>query len=316
MLKFESVFWASKDPSTLIKKLSALGFTMQASKRDSHCQSVYFGPESIEVFGAADSLVLGDTSSVSSFLGQGDGVYGIGLESRHIGEDYHRLKKNMKLGEPRAAKDENSGIPLWYGFSLPDISGLKAWVVTNSPKELQWQGQETLPLRHPNSCFGIEGIHFVSRNPKEAIHSVAKIVDRQDAGFQFNEFVKADGHRVQAGDRFMDAIHLNNDAVGEMTRGQERIYMVTLRVADLELAKSMAIKAGAKVIPCQTRDGFIISHEFTGGPAIRLVRHFWKRYLPEVSEFYPLGRRTDKFRPLGGANSTSLKKGFEDDWSF
>ena len=87
-------------------------------------------------------------------------------------------------------------------------------------------------------------------------------------------------------------------------------------MTDLELAQKICKKAGASVYPCQNRDGFIVSPTYAGGPAIRFIRAFWRRYLPLINENFPQGRRTDKFRPLGGANSTTLEEGFDDNWNY
>ncbi|MCC6277016.1 MAG: hypothetical protein IT289_03760 [Oligoflexia bacterium] len=317
MLRFESIFWASSNPTNLKSRLESLGFEFGPSRRDPLSEAVYFGPESLEILSSKEQKILGGEINPSQQPLNGDGILGLTLESDHIGEDYQRLKELSITGTPRSAQSSDLSVPLWYGFGLNQfVEGLSAWVVQNSPKELARLAQENLPNQHPNSCFGIEGIHLAHSSPQEAIKKVAKIIDRVDSGYTHHELVKTQGRRVQSGDRYIDAIALNHELISEITKNHAGIYMLTLRVVDLEKAKDMAVKAGAKITPCHNRDGFIVPSGFTGGPALRFVRHFWKRYLPTVPEYYPKGRRSDVFRPLGGAYSSSLTKGFEDDWSF
>jgi hypothetical protein len=94
------------------------------------------------------------------------------------------------------------------------------------------------------------------------------------------------------------------------------LAMMTIKVTDIELARAQAKAAGAQIINCHNRDGFIVPSEFTGGPALRFIRSFWKRYYPVINDFFPEGRRPDKFRPLGGANSTTLQDDFRDNWKY
>ncbi|MDZ4678703.1 MAG: hypothetical protein SGI74_14490 [Oligoflexia bacterium] len=319
MLQFESVFWGTKNSLQLIKKLKALGFSTLPSTRDPGAQSIYFGPESIEIFDSQQTLLtLGDQQQLNEHLKSGDAIIGLGLESDNIARDYHRLKTVYPLEKLRSAKDTQKNVPLWYGFTVPDTTlGLNTWVLMNSPQVLQQQASEMLPLKHPNTCFGIEGIHILIKDFESASAKWSQVLEKQNSGIQWAELGKTHGKRLQAGDRFLDLLEKTNDT--DLTRaanGREGVAMLTLKVADLEQAKALALASGASVINCNNRDGFIIPSEFTGGPALRIIRAFWKRYLPVLNDFFPQGRRPDKFRPLGGVNTTTLTDDFSDNWKY
>ena len=308
MLRFESIFWGTNNRDGLVQKLKSLGFDVKPSRRDPQSQSVFFGPEAMELVSINDKLV--------TLVDQGprEGVFAVGLESADIVSDYHRLQKlsDKAVGTPHGAKDATENIPLWFGFGLsPALTpGLLGWVVANSPAVLKRMSKETLPASHPNTCFGIEGIHLYCENPDTEGASWAKIAAKFSSGLQWSEGQKTQGRRLQTGDRFFDLLKLPGSGF------KPGVFMVTIRVTDLEFAKEICTKAGANVEPCRSRDGFIVPGSFTGGPALRFVRSAWKAYLPAVSENFPKGRRRDQFRPLGGADTSTLTTGFKDDWTY
>jgi hypothetical protein len=319
MLRFESVFWAANDRAQLSKRLETLGFEISASVRDSHTSAIYFGPEAIEIFSKNDTLsTLADQKGLKEFASQGEGIFGLGLESDDIADDYRKLSTVGQLDKPRLAKEADKGIPLWTGFSLPQTMTptLRAWVVMNSPQVLHQQAKDVLPVQHPNTCFGIEAVHMVSQAPESAAESWGKIMARQSAGLHWNELARTTGRRIQAGDQFLDFITVQpSTSLAQATHDREGVFMLTLRVTDLELAKNLMKAQGVKPLPCANRDGFIVSGEYTGGPALRFVRSYWKRYLPLINDTYPFGRRTDYWRPLGGAYSSTLEQGYVDDYN-
>jgi hypothetical protein len=322
MLRFESVFWATKNKSELIKKLSALGFSVGPSQRDPLTQCIYFGPETIEIFSQEDSLsTLNEVHGVEEFLSKGDGIFGIGLESNHITNDYRRIQKLAgTLGKPRQGKDiqgKTEAVPLWTGFTLPEklTPLVKAWAVMNSNDVLRKQGRDILPATHTNSAFGIEAIHLTAQKGNEAALAWGSLVQKHVSGLKWNELEKSEGHRLQVGERFFDVID-SKPSLAQSAHSREGVFMLTIKVRDLEGMTEMAKKAGATPLPCSNRDGFLVASEFTGGPTLRFVRSAWKKYMPVLTENYPYGRRTDHFRPLGGADSTTLIAGFEDNWKY
>jgi hypothetical protein len=321
MLQFESVFWVTKNKEALLKKFQTLGFNSGPSTRDPKSQAVYFGPEAIEIASSQDGLVtLSDQDALASFTQKGDGIFGIGLYSDDIVSDYRRARDLGKdIEKPRRATDSQKDIPIWTGFNLPSevTPSLRAWVVMNSKQVLEQQSRETLPVTHPNTCFGIEAVHMVCEDPEAYAISYGKLFQKQSARLQWNDLGKTQGKRFQTGFRFFDILMgVPGNPMMAATGNRDGVFMLTLRVADLEKAKEMAVAAGANVVPCNSRDGFIIPSEFTGGPSLRMVRTYWKRFLPVINDNYPYGRRTDEFRPLGGAYSSTLEDGFEDNWKY
>ncbi|CAM6005657.1 unnamed protein product [Sphagnum balticum] len=281
--------------------------------------AIPFGPEAIELFDGGESLsTLSDREGLDEFLAKGDGIFGIGLESDNIANDYKRLQTLAgKLEKPRKARDAAHDMPLWVGFSIPSLLTplLKAWVVMNSPAVLEEQAKEQLPMTHPNTCFGLESVHLIGPDPEAAGMQWGRLVEKHIAGLQWNELGKSSGKRLQSGERFFDILTSKPELL-QAAQGRQGVFMLTLKVTDLELARLTAQKAGATPIPCTSRDGFIVPASFTGGPALRFVRAYWKRYLPVINSNFPLGRRKDKFRPLGGANTSTLIDGFEDNWKY
>jgi len=185
---------------------------------------------------------------------------------------------------------------------------LASWVVMNSPSVLHEQTKSVLPLTHPNTCFGIEGIHVQAHDPEPIATAMGHLVERPSSGIQWKDLVNTEGKRIQAGERFFDAVK---------GQGREGVFMLTLKVTNIEELKVTCQKAGAKTTPCNNRDGFIVDGEFFGGgPAVRFVRNSWKRYFPTINDSFPSGRRTDLWRPLGGAYSTTLSDGFGDNWKY
>jgi hypothetical protein len=304
MLRFESVFWASKDSENLKKRLSAIGFLVSPSRINPEKNNLFFGPESIELVSADEK----------------EGITGIGLATSDIAHDFERVKKmNSKVGKPERAKTTTSHVPDWFAFDLPSelTPNLNARAVMQSNQFLELQTRETLPALHSNTCFGIEAVHFLSVLPETLIKKWSDLLEKSVAKLQWSEMSSAAAWRLQTNERFFDVVTLEKDSkLSKASREQEGIFMITLKVTDLELAKEICKKAGAQVLNCQNRDGFIVPTEFTGGPALRFARAFWKSYLPEVTSNYPDGRRTDAFRPLGGANTSTLQTGFQDDWSY
>ena len=320
MLRFESVFWATQNKEQLAQKLAALGFKVQPSVRDPHSLAIYFGPETIEIFSKNEELTsLSDRSGLEGFMDHGEGIYGIGLESDNIADDYRRMMKKGQLEKPRRAKDAKDNIPLWTGFSIPSALTplVRAWVVMNSPTALQAQAKDMCPHTHANTCFGLESIQLVSGNPEEDCAKWGELVERQSAGLQWNEMAKTSGRRLQSGERFFDVLkNVPSSPIAQAAGGRNGVFMLTLKVTDLEMAKAKCEAAGMKTTRCTSRDGFVVPSEYTGGPALRFVRAYWKRYLPVINATYPFGRRTDQFRPLGGAYSTTLEEGFADNWKY
>ncbi len=307
MLDLESVYWASEDKEKLIKTFSGLGFQVTSSMRANYCQSIFFGPESIEIFSNKEKPELaGEKKQVDS------GVVAIGFESDHIASDYRRIKNLANdIQKPYRGKGGSDNIPLWTGFNLPSnvAPAISGSVVMNSPQCFEKLAKEQLPVAHGNTCFGIEGVHLFCADPQDAANQWARVLSRNPAGLKWNELAKTSGKRFQVGHHFFDVLATKSGS-------QDGVFMLTLKVADLEKAKSMSLAAGAEVLPCENRDGFIISPNFTGGIALRMVRTYWKRYLPPITKNFPYGRRTDHFRPLGGANSTTLNEGFDDNWKY
>lgn len=320
MLRFESVFWATRNSIELQKKFTQLGFNVQTSIRDPHTKAVYFGPEAIEIFSGDQELAtLKTLGEVDSFLDQGDGIYGIGLESDNIVSDYKRLALNHTLEKPRKAIDTESKNSVWAGFSLPREATefANAWIFMNAPQVLKGQAQQILPLKHPNTCFGVESIHIAVQDPDNASKKWAQILSKNPAGLNWNELAKTSGKRFQLGERFFDLLKpVPNSALSQAANNRDGVFMLTLKVVDLVAMKDYCLAAGLTVTPCQTRDGFVVPSSFLGGPALRFVRAFWKRYVPTINDFYPYGRRPDSFRPLGGANSTTLSDDFSDNWKY
>jgi len=303
-----------------VKKLESLGLSVTTSVRDgAHAKSVDFGSEAIEIFSENEKLnTLDHVDDLATFLKEGEGIYGVALESDHIAQDYKRLTESkVPLQKPRVAKDQNQDIPLWTGFTLPVSTTplTHGWVVMNSPGVLNAQAKQILPLAHPNTCFGIEAIHLISPDPQVVATQWGALVEKPVSGVQWNDIDVTSGKRIQIGDRFLDCLK-ETQGLLKISHGRRGPFMLTLKVVDLELARGLAQKAGANPKPCTSRDGFYIDSSFTGGCALRFVRTFWKRYLPMVSSNYPLGRRVDKFRPLGGANTSTLTDGFEDNWKY
>jgi hypothetical protein len=311
MLRFESVFWASKNTSELTKRLESLGLNCTPSSREPNVKAVDFGSEAIEIFPENEKLATLEKH-------EGVGVIGAGLESDHISDDYKRLKSlNIALEKPRRAKDTDSDLPLWTGFSLPPSATplTNAWIVMNSPTVLAVQSKSTLPLTHPNTCFGIEGLHLITSDPIAAATKWGSLMEKPVSGIQWNEISQTSGKRIQIGERFLDFLTETPALLDEASKHQGA-FMLTLKVVDLELARALAQKAGANPKPCTSRDGFYIESNFTGSCALRFVRAYWKKYIPAINSNYPFGRRVDKFRPLGGADSSTLQDGFEDNWKY
>jgi hypothetical protein len=305
MLRFESVTWATQNSKSLKSKLESLGFLVNSSRREDLSENIFFGPDAIEIVPENDAAR--------------EGVITIGLETDHIAQDYEKIKKRCPdVEKPRRSNNSIEGTPNWYGFNVPEslTSDASAWAVMNSNNVLKSQTNEILPLKHPNSSFGIEALHLVSKNSLESMKKWSQIFEKPFSHLKWNEIVKTDALRLQTNERFFDVLNLDEKSLLSAGSGfRTGVFMLTIKVSDLELAKGICSAAGAKITECHNRDGFIVPHEFTGGPALRFVRTFWKRYLPKISENFPEGRRADKFRPLGGAHTSTLRSGFTDDWS-
>lgn len=315
MLRFESVFWASQNKKGVAEKLKVLGFNVEPSAREPHALSVDFGPESLELSSPDEKLVTLHTDS-----GLPEGIWGLGLESDDLAMDYKRLLAQHKnLEKLRRAKDTEKEEPLWFGFNVPPDAtpGLRAWVFMNSPFLVNQQALQILPHVHPNTCFGVESVALLVNNPEAFMSKWSEVTEKKAAGLHWNEMGKTTGCRIQAGNKFLDALQLSPKLpLSAATGGREGVAMLTLKVTDLEAAKHNCQSAGAKVSSCTSRDGFIVDSSFTGGPALRFVRSFWVRYLPPNNKNFPFNRREDQFRPLGGSYTSTLESGFEDNWKY
>lgn len=306
MLRFESVFWASKDPAKTADLLTKLGLSSAPSLRDDGAKTFYFGPDAIRVVGLDTKL------NTLTRPPKAEGIYGLALESDDIKEDYALLQDRFKgLDKPSQAVTAKDKTPVWSGVNLPHGStpGLATWAFANAPNRLENQAAVKLPKTHPNTCFGIESIQLLSNTPDTVIEGWQKALNIQPSGLKWNEVFESHGFRFQAGDRFLDII-------APSLGFEEGVFMLSLRVVDLEYAKDIAQKAGAETQSCRSRDGFIVPSSFTGGPALRFLRSYWKPYHPPVVSNYPNGRRTDEFRPLGGAHSTTLVEDFTPNWNW
>lgn len=285
MLRLGSLVWSAQDVQQLTSKFEKLGFDISSSPRHPENQCVYFGPDAIELENQGK-----------------DGIVELQFDSDDIAQDYKAIQqKGVKLDKPQVAMNNNT--PLWFGFDLPQehTTEFKGSVVMDSPEAVVEQSKAILPLKHPNTCFGVESITVASAHPAEFAKSWSALTSRPCSQIAWNEMVKATGYRVLAGSKFIDCLQVQQT---------QPVFMLTLKVTDLELAKEMCVKAGAKVVPCATRDGFIVP----GHPHIRFVRYAWTRYLPPTQKDFPFYRREDHFRPLGGAYTSTLTKGFEDSW--
>lgn len=314
MRRFESVFWAVQEKSVLEKKLKALGFSFSPSRQESESTSeIFFGPDRITLVSQAqDTQTFKPGNDFLEYLKVGGGIYGLGIETDQIAHDYGHLKViSPDLEKPHKSGRSKENVPNWFSFSVPQelTPKLRTSILMNSNVVLNELTKETLPLTHENTCFGIEGVHVLSESPEEHAKKWALIFDQPISQLQWNEGKKAEGWRLQIGGKSIDFIKTEDLA-------HAGPFMLTLNVTDIERAKAICEKAGARLLKCQTRDGFIVPSDFTSGPALRFTRSFWKRYLPEVSKNFPEGRRTDQFRPLGGTNTTTLEAGFQDDWSY
>lgn len=295
MLKLNSLFWATNNVSGLCDKLQKIGFEVTDSHRYPENKAVYFGPDSFEIMKASEKT--------------GQGIIGLEFESDDISNEYKAYQKTQTgLNKPMIAKNE-TGVA-WYGFYLPENAtpGFETWVVMTEPSEMKKFDNQMLPLKHQNSAFGFEAVSFSTDKSDEVAKKWGKTLLKPTSGIAWSEIKKTSGHRVLAGDKFIDAVDFGANHNGA--------FMLTVRVVDLELAKETCIKAGVKILDCSSRDGFIIEPSYFDGLYVRFVRHYWKRYLPLVKSNFPYYRREDKFRPLGGAYTSTLETGFEDDWTF
>lgn len=289
MLKLNSLFWSHSDIASLSQKFQKLGFNISQSRRYPENQSIFFGPESIELSNDGD-----------------EGINKFEFASDDVANDYKLfLSEKVKLEKPKMAHPPGEKTPVWFGFNLPsDLTPFKSWVVMDSPDVLKKKEAEILPLKHPNTVFGYESVTCATPNPQEFAEKWGKALKKPVSKLTWNEIHQAEGARVVAGEKFIDAI-----TVDGMSEG---IFMLTFKVVDLELCKDLCIKAGAKILNCKSRDGFIVP----GTPNIRFVRSFWRQYLPLTKLNFPFYRREDDFRSLGGVYTSTLEDGFQDNWKY
>ncbi len=302
MLKFNSVFWSSANIKKVASVFEKLGFDVSPSARYPQNLSVSFGNESIELVPSES----GPTSNQIGIIPDQEGITGIELESDDIANDYKDYRKaKVDLEKPRSGSNHAEGAPLWYGFHLPDsmTPDLKAWIVMGSADYYKSLENKILPLKHPNTCFGIEALAVNSTLPDEFTTKWSSATGRPKSKFIWNEAGhKTEAGRLMLGGKFLDAV---NGA-----------RMLTLKVTDLEFCKELCLKAGFKIQPCHSRDGFLVDMGSEGaGLTLRFVRTAWTKYIPPTRADIPFYRREDKFRPLGGADTSTLTAiGFEPHW--
>src|SRR5690606_36555431 len=105
-------------------------------------QSIYFGPEYLEIITSNDLATI-------SLNNSSQGVVGIALESMDLASEFKRLSTaDFKPQTPKCASFVGDEVPIWYGFSLADSStpALSPWIFSNSPEVLERQKQQTLPI--------------------------------------------------------------------------------------------------------------------------------------------------------------------------
>ncbi|MBK9293953.1 MAG: hypothetical protein IPM57_05835 [Oligoflexia bacterium] len=295
MLKLNSLFWATNNVSELCSKLEKVGFNITDSHRYPKNKAVYFGPDSFEIMQASEKT--------------GQGIIGLEFESDDIANEYKAFEKKFShLNKPMIAETEK-GVA-WYGFYLTSEAtpGFESWIVMTSPDEMKRFDNEILPRKHSNSAFGFEAVSFSTNKVEEVSKKWALTLSKSQSKLSWNEIKDAQAYRVLVGDKFIDAV--------EFDQARNGAFMLTVRTVDLELAKSICLKNNIKISPCDNRDGFIIAPSYFDGLYVRIIRHNWKRYLPLVKSNFPYYRREDKFRPLGGAYTSTLEQGFKDDWSY
>jgi hypothetical protein len=305
MLKLESVFWSTSNITSLTDRLAKLGFNITASTNEPGGKEIYFGPEAIEL------VASGAPSAVFESTASHNGINAVALESELLATDFERLQKQFGgLDKFKKASDTASGEPLWYGVPLPETitPALRSWLVMHSPSAMErYQLLGNLPLQHPNTCWGIEGIHLISNNPEGSAAKWGSVVDMPVEGLQWNEMGRSQGKRIRPGDKFLDFVQpASGSPFTQITKGQEGVFMLTLKVSDLEAYKATLKNQGITVLPCNTRDGFIVPPAEAGAPALRFVRTAWKKYDPVPVK----GRRLDHFRALGGVYVSSLEEGY------
>jgi len=306
MLKLESLFWTTTNMNSLEARLIKLGFKITPSTREPNGQEIFFGPEGIELLPSGSRSVLFENSHP-----QADAIYAVALESERLAVDYERLQKLFGgIEKFKKATHTANGEPLWYGCPLPETitPALRGWLVMHSPRIIErYLSIGDLPQQHPNTCWGIEGIHILTSNPEGLATKWSSVIEMPVEGLHWNEMGRSEGKRIRAGDKFLDFVSPGNHTeFSKLASHENAVFMITLKIADLEGYKTYLQKKNMPLTACNTRDGFIVLPSETGGPAIRFVRASWKKFDPVPIK----GRRYDHFRSLGGAYVSTLEEGF------
>lgn len=301
MLKLGCLYWSTADKKKLLDLFSQLNFEISPSPRETG-SCVFFGPSTIELVDRTESLL-----GAGGLTSQNQGLVGVGFESEDVVSEYKRMKEHIDLPQPKKAVALDDVKLQWAGYEIPPsaTAPVSSWVYMNSNDLMSHWKSLVLPRKHGNGIFGFESLALFVEDVNETVTRFESVMGRKASGIKVQDPDKMEGHRFLAGEGFLDFFK---------GQPQRKGSILTLKSVDLEVSKAIFKKAGLTPVPCKARDGFSVAA--FDNVTIKVVRAAWKRFLPQVSDYFPYSRKMDSFRALGGANSTTLRQGFEAHWNY